>query len=109
MRGIFARCLTKPAELYTYSAATAVRVALLSAGFFVAYGVATGPKTETTIAFNRAEGATQHPMTPPLLDHKWLARWRRSERKVSRSRLQLRSKRNLPPLIESHRQFSHAG
>ncbi|MGZ8426506.1 MAG: MnmC family methyltransferase [Candidatus Binatia bacterium] len=51
---IFARCLAKPAELYTYSAATAVRVALLSARFWVAQGVGTGPKSETTIAFNRA-------------------------------------------------------
>ena len=59
---IFRRCLAKPAELYTYSASTAVRVALLSAGFFVAQGVGTGPKTETTIAFNRAESATQHPL-----------------------------------------------
>ncbi|MGZ8453455.1 MAG: MnmC family methyltransferase [Candidatus Binatia bacterium] len=51
---IFARCLAKPAELYTYSAATAVRVALLNAGYWVAQGVGTGPKSETTIAFNRA-------------------------------------------------------
>jgi len=41
---IFAHCQPKPVELYTYSAATAVRVALLTAEFFVAEGVGTGPK-----------------------------------------------------------------
>ncbi|MEO5958846.1 MAG: tRNA guanosine(34) transglycosylase Tgt, partial [Opitutaceae bacterium] len=46
---IMAACAPKSAELYTYSAATAARVALLSAGFFVGEGVGTGPKEYTTI------------------------------------------------------------
>ena len=104
---IFRRCLAKPAELYTYSASTAVRVALLSAGFFVARGVGTGPKTETTIAFNRDESAARHPLAPPLLDQKWLARWRRSAAKfppgVAKEELT-----QFADLIESHRQFLHA-
>jgi queuine tRNA-ribosyltransferase len=104
---IFARCLEKPAELYTYSASTAVRVALLSAGFFVAQGVAIGPKSETTIAFSRADGATRHPLKPPLLDHKWLARWRRSEAKFPAT-LAADEQASFATLIESHRQFSHA-
>ena len=52
---IAAHCAPKSAELYTYSAATAVRVALLTAGFYVAEGTGTGPKASTTAAFTRAE------------------------------------------------------
>ncbi len=79
---VFARivrhCAGRPAELYTYSASTAVRVALLTAGFFVAEGAGTGPKLTTTVAFTRADGAAAHPATPRLLGADWLARWRRS-------------------------------
>jgi len=42
---IFQHCEPKSTELYTYSASTAVRVALLAAGFFVAEGIGTGPKS----------------------------------------------------------------
>lgn len=66
------------AELYTYSAATAVRVALLSAGFFVAEGVGTGPKASTTVAFTHLNGLATHPAAPRLLGAEWLARWGRS-------------------------------
>jgi len=104
---IFSRCAAKPAELYTYSASTAVRVALLSAGFFVAQGVASGPKSETTIAFCRAESATQHPLAPRLLDQKWLARWRRSEAKFPAT-ISQEEKARFSTLIESHRQFLNA-
>ena len=76
-----AACAAKPAELYTYSAATAVRVALLAAGFYVAAGVGTGPKADTTVAFTHADGARRHPHTPPLLGPDWLARWSRSSAK----------------------------
>jgi queuine tRNA-ribosyltransferase len=48
-RAIAAR-LAGPAELFTYSAARAVRDALAAAGATVAAGVASGPKPETTIA-----------------------------------------------------------
>jgi len=68
----------KPAELYTYSAATSVRVAMLSAGFFVAEGVGTGPKSTTTVAFSAAESAAAHPRKPRLLGSEWLGRWSRS-------------------------------
>ncbi len=82
---VFARllrhCGAKPAELYTYSSATAVRVSLLTAGFFVAAGVGTGPKADTTLAFTHATGAGAHPGTPRLLGADWLARWRRSQSK----------------------------
>ncbi|HTJ79237.1 MAG TPA: tRNA guanosine(34) transglycosylase Tgt [Rariglobus sp.] len=77
-------CAPKSAELYTYSAATAVRVALLSSGFTVAAGVGTGPKADTTIAFTQAAGAAAHPAHSRLLGQDWLARWQRSGSKFPR-------------------------
>jgi len=101
---IFNRCLPKSMELYTYSASTAVRVAFLSAGFFVAQGAGTGPKSDTTIAFTRANGNADHPLTPPLLGREWLARWRRSGAKLP-VMLSNEDKLKLEKLIESHPQF----
>jgi queuine tRNA-ribosyltransferase len=69
-----------PAELYTYSAATSVRVALLRAGFWVGEGVGTGPKATTTVAFSRIDPAAErHPAR--LLGAEWLGRWSRSHSK----------------------------
>ena len=102
---IFRRCAGKPAELYTYSASTAVRVALLSAGFFVAQGIGSGPKIETTLAFTQAKSVTRHPLAPQLLDHKWLARWRRSEAKFPAT-VHENDKPQFAAMIENHRQFS---
>jgi queuine tRNA-ribosyltransferase len=78
---LFRHCHPKSAELYTYSAATSVRVALLSAGFFVAEGVGTGPKATTTVAFNQERGIKKHPAAAHLLGPEWLARWKRSDSK----------------------------
>jgi queuine tRNA-ribosyltransferase len=101
---IFKRCLPKSAELYTYSASTAVRVALLAAGFFVAEGVGTGPKLDTTIAFTRAKGAEDHPLPPRLLGREWLVRWRRSDSKFPPA-LSDEEKPHFEKLIETHHQF----
>jgi len=102
---IFRRCLPKAAELYSYSAATAVRVALLLAGFFVAQGVGIGPKASTTIAFTRAEGAQDHPLSPPLLGQEWLTRWRRSGAKFPPT-LAHEERAQFESFIESHQQFA---
>jgi queuine tRNA-ribosyltransferase len=75
---IHSHCGGKPAELYTYSNSTAVRSCLLRAGFFVAAGVGTGPKPETTLAFTHTDGASRHPLAPTLLGKSWLGRWSRS-------------------------------
>lgn len=66
-------------SLYTYSASTAIRAALLWAGFHVARGMPIGPKTETTVACTRPEclQVEGYPALP-LLDTHWLARWERS-------------------------------
>jgi queuine tRNA-ribosyltransferase len=98
-------CISKSTELYTYSAATAVRVALLSTGFFVGEGVGTGPKASTTLAFNRANGATQHPGSPHLLGHDWLARWNRSGSKYP-SGLPEEAKAAFAQRISTHPQFA---
>jgi queuine tRNA-ribosyltransferase len=101
---ILKRCLPRSAELYTYSASTAVRVALLAAGFFVAQGIGTGPKSETTIAFTSATGAKDHPLSPRLLGHSWLTRWRRSDAKFPAT-VRHQERPVLEKLIETHPQF----
>ncbi|HEY0193348.1 MAG TPA: tRNA guanosine(34) transglycosylase Tgt [Kofleriaceae bacterium] len=69
---LFARVRARPVELFTYTSSTAIRSAMLAAGFHVARGVASGPKPETTIALTR-------PLAPhALLGPDWLARRARS-------------------------------
>lgn len=100
---LFDRCRDKPVELFTYSASTAVRVALLTAGFFVAEGVGTGPKAATTVAFtpNRS-----HPLpAPPLLGAAWLARWRRSQSRFPAS-LPVADHAAFAAQLEAHPQFA---
>ena len=72
---LLARCQDHPTRLFTYSASTAVRARLLAAGWWVGRGVATGPKSETTIAFSPK--AAFHP-TADLLGWEWKERWKRS-------------------------------
>ncbi len=89
-----------PTELYTYSAATAVRAALLRAGWWVAEGVATGPKASTTIAcVEKPEGNMR------LLGADWLARWRRSGAKFPAD-LPEAERRAFERSIETHPQFA---
>lgn len=101
---IFQHCAPKSTELYTYSVSTAVRVALLTAGFFVAEGVGTGPKAATTIAFTRATAASDHPLSPRLLGQQWLARWRRSQAQFPPT-LSKEERLHVEQLIETHPQF----
>lgn len=101
---VFDHCQAKSAELYTYSAATAARVALLTAGFFVAEGFGTGPKSDTTVAFTRAAGAANHPLTPRLLGSEWLGRWRRSGSKFPSS-LPIEERSGFERRMEGHPQF----
>jgi queuine tRNA-ribosyltransferase len=69
-------CGPKQVELFTYTNSTSVRAAMLAAGFHIARGRGTGPKTETTIGLSPAAAAAQHPHE--LLGAEWLAKWRRS-------------------------------
>ena len=105
---VFARihrhCGAKSAELYTYSSATAVRVMLLAAGYYVAEGVGTGPKSSTTLAFTHGTGAKAHSANPRLLGPEWLTRWRRSDSKYPKD-LPEEGKAAFEKLIEGHPQF----
>jgi queuine tRNA-ribosyltransferase len=102
---IHRHCAPKSTALYTYSSATSVRVSLLTAGFFVAAGVGTGPKADTTLAFTRADGAAKHPASPALLGSDWLGRWRRSISKFPAS-LPAADQPAFEQRIESHPQFA---
>jgi queuine tRNA-ribosyltransferase len=73
LRGL---CTTGVAQLVTYSSSTAVRAALLAAGWWVGAGVGTGPKRETTTAYS-----SQPVQQSSLLGAEWLQRWERSDAK----------------------------
>lgn len=77
-RRVFDHCAGKHTELFTYSASTAVRATLLGAGFFVARGVGTGPKAETTIGI-KYPLQNGRPQDRDLLDAEWLSKWSRSD------------------------------
>ncbi len=94
-------------ELYTYSTSTAVRAALLSAGFFVANGIGTGPKDSTTIAFTTRAAHAAHHSAPPLLGPEWLERWQRSGARFPRG-LEENEKNAFIASIEGHSQFVNA-
>jgi queuine tRNA-ribosyltransferase len=69
-------CNGRAAELFTYTYSTAVRAAMLAAGFYVAKGCATGPKAETTIGLSPLAARGNH--CRELLGEAWLLRWSRS-------------------------------
>jgi queuine tRNA-ribosyltransferase len=62
---------SRQTSLYTYSASTRIRANLLAAGFYVASGVAIGPKNSTTVALNFRPTGTVH----TLLGEDWLKRY----------------------------------
>jgi queuine tRNA-ribosyltransferase len=76
-RALAELCANKEVELFTYSYSTSVRAAMLAAGFFVAKGVGTGPKAETTIALSPRAAALPH--RRELLGQEWLEKWGRSD------------------------------
>lgn len=92
----------KPAELFTYSASTAVRVALLDAGFHVAIGTGTGVKKETIVALTPGYAT---PCRYALLGKAWLDRWRRSSAKFPEG-LPAAERAALEARIEGHPQFA---
>ena len=81
---LFAACGQHDTELLTYSASTAVRAALLAAGFVVGRGVPTGSKRETTLAMTPSAALRAVARGRVLLDAEWLERWRRSDARVPR-------------------------
>jgi queuine tRNA-ribosyltransferase len=90
--------LAGPVELFTYTSSTAIRSAMLVAGFHVARGVASGPKAETTIALTR-------PISPhALLGHDWLDRRRRSSARFPAD-VPIDQHPSLEQVIHGHAQF----
>ncbi len=84
--GAFQRLLTvcggRGVELITYSAATAVRLALLTAGWHVARGRGIGGRPETTLALTPAALREREAGCYELLGANWLARWNRSGARI---------------------------
>jgi queuine tRNA-ribosyltransferase len=91
--------LTRPTELFTYSASTAVRTSLLAAGFHVARGVASGPKEETTIALKDVTTGYE------LLDRHWLARRARSTAKFATD-IPIDLRDAIERAVQDHAQFT---
>ena len=82
--------------LFTYSAATPTRVALLLSGFYVGTGIASGMKKETTVA------ATRRDLLELPLDARWLARWERSTAQAPHG---LSLCEDIRKAVRAHRQF----
>ncbi len=97
--------LTGPMELFTYTASTANRSALLAAGFHVARGVPSGPKEETTIALVPGGGAEL--VAHKLLGAEWLARRARSTAPFGAD-VPVELRPELERMIAAHPQF-HVG
>ncbi|MCW5804246.1 MAG: tRNA guanosine(34) transglycosylase Tgt [Deltaproteobacteria bacterium] len=89
----------RPVELFTYSCSTAVRSAMLAAGFSVARGAPSGPKQETTIALLHSFSGHE------LLDRAWLARRARSTAPFPPD-VSADERAALEQLVAAHPQFS---
>jgi queuine tRNA-ribosyltransferase len=93
----------QPVELYTYSASTRARAALLVAGFFVARGLGSGPKEETTAAFLNLTK-----FTSPVLSRDWLTRWERSQAQVPSGIQDVQEIAEFMKKVRLHPQFASA-
>ncbi len=100
-RSIYSLCTGRTARLFTYSASTAVRAALLAAGFYVCRGAATGPKDETTAAITSLEQGT---MGMELMGKEWLGRYSRSSSRYAAGSCE-EEKRLIDELVFNHPQF----
>jgi queuine tRNA-ribosyltransferase len=81
-RRLFSRCADRDVELFTYTASTGCRVAMLSAGFYVAKGRATDVKAESTIALTEASLRRGTAARHQLLGAAFLKRWNKSHVQV---------------------------
>jgi len=82
LKALYDFCEGSETALYTYTASTAVRAAMLAAGWYVGAGIGTGPKSETTVAFTQKfvqqSQKNRNLAALPLLNSDWLERWRKS-------------------------------
>ncbi|MBC7691998.1 MAG: tRNA guanosine(34) transglycosylase Tgt [Methylotenera sp.] len=103
---ILKHCEGRATELFTYSASTAVRATLLAAGFYVAKGLGTGPKSETTIGLTEKvilNMVIKHSFS--LLNQDWLGRWERSGSKYPPSIAET-AYSGFETTIRGHKQFA---
>lgn len=99
---LFACCVGKSAELFTYTISTAARSAMLSAGFWVAKGRSTGDKVETTIAFTPSALTGVFGKRHELLGADWLKKWERSGARIP---TWVEEPAEFEKLIQEHPQF----
>ncbi len=78
---VFGACAEHDTELFTYSASTVVRTAMLGAGFVVGRGAPTGRRAETTLAMTPAAARHAAGRGRVVLGPEWLEQWRRSDAK----------------------------
>jgi queuine tRNA-ribosyltransferase len=101
---VFAECGEHDTELFTYSASTVVRTAMLGAGFVVGRGAPTGRRPETTLAMTPAAARSAAARGRVLLGPEWLEQWRRSDAKFP-SDVPSAGRPSLGERIESLAQF----
>jgi queuine tRNA-ribosyltransferase len=101
---LFRHCETSKntTSLFTYSASTAVRSALLYAGFWVGKGIGIGPKSETTIAYSKSPESEVE--LAQLLSEDWLLKREKSYARYPQDLLP-EEKSNWDEKILSHPQF----
>lgn len=93
--------LDRHTELFTFTSSTAVRTSLLAAGFHVGRGVATGPRSETTIALKLDGASSGH----HLLGRDWLERRARSSARFGAD-IAPELHADVESLIVNHAQFA---
>jgi queuine tRNA-ribosyltransferase len=106
-RRIFEACQGRPAELFTYTCSTAIRAALLAAGFYVAKGRSTGEKLETTVALTPEAAYSATTGRHELLCSLWLQKWNRSGAKFP-AELELDEHPHFERVILTHAQFQRS-
>ena len=104
---LFAACRGRSVELFTYTCSTAVRVALLAAGFYVARGRNAGEKEETTIALTPEAFHAAPNRRLDLLSSTWLGKWHRSGAKFPRE-VHPEDYESFEQTILAHDQFQQA-
>jgi len=95
----------RPGELFTYTASTAARAAMLAAGLWVARGRPTTGRPESTIALSAAAAATTR---HALLGADWLARWERSQARYPSDVVEA-GRADFERLVRQHPQFGEPG
>lgn len=104
-RQLFAACRGGATELFTYTCSTAVRAALLAAGFYVAQGRGIGPKADTTIAVTPAAFDSPLGAGHRFLAAEWIKRWNRSQVKFPAA-LEPEQQASFENVIRGHAQFA---